>query len=305
MTPAARALVVASCLAAACGGGSSSTGAGGDGGATVGGDGGATDRCTRSGQSLTGDVVGGFIVKLDQASTPPQTGIAGKVYAAKTPSTIGWELIEQIAGCGLYKPKVGNCAGACSPSQICDSSSTCITQPSTVDVGTITVRGLGDSEFTMKPIVGTYAAPADVVLGIPPAAEGTPVRFAAAGGTAAPFQLEACAVTPLVFTEMHTLTRGQALSLHWTPPADPASSRMHVHLDISHHAGTKGKIDCEVDDDGAFEIPADMVTKLINLGTGPMPTIDLTRVSVGRASLPSGLVELRVESPVVQSVTTP
>lgn len=91
--------------------------------------------------------------------------------------------------------------------------------------------------------------------------------------------------------------------LSWTPPADGQSSRMEIEVDISHHGGQKGQIDCDVPDTGAFEIPEELVTQLVALGVAGYPTITLTRVSRAAAPEAPGIT-LSVMSTVDRLVDT-
>jgi hypothetical protein len=52
-----------------------------------------------------------------------------------------------------------------------------------------------------------------------------------------------------------------------------------IILEISHHGGYKGEIDCDVADTGSFDIPAPLVTALVGLGRAGYPTVQLTRAA--------------------------
>jgi hypothetical protein len=73
----------------------------------------------------------------------------------------------------------------------------------------------------------------------------------------------------------------QAVHLTWEAAAEGATSRIRIKLDVSHHGGSKGEIDCEVPDNGAFDIPEPLVTELLGLGLAGFPTINLNRIAVG------------------------
>ena len=78
-----------------------------------------------------------------------------------------------------------------------------------------------------------------------------------------------------------TLEKDKPLTLTWTAKGASADSTIHVHLDISHHGGTKGQIECDTADSGSLTIGASLVTQLVNLGVAGFPTVRLTRSSVG------------------------
>jgi hypothetical protein len=96
---------------------------------------------------------------------------------------------------------------------------------------------------------------------------------------------------------------GQPTALTWVPPGQAGISRVQIVLEISHHGGYKGEIDCDVPDTGSFEIPATLVTALVNLGRAGYPTVGVTRHSTVAASAMPG-VKLRVLSYVERPVDT-
>ena len=122
--------------------------------------------------------------------------------------------------------------------------------------------------------------------------------------TVSPFWVKGTGIAPLELPDgaSYELAPDRPLSLTWTPPGKPNISRVQVKLDISHHGGTKGKIECDVDDDGSFEIPAAMVTELLSLGIAGFPTVALTRSSVGSTIIPEGRVDLEVYSYVERAI---
>ena len=93
-----------------------------------------------------------------------------------------------------------------------------------------------------------------------------------------------------------------AVQLAWAPPGQAGISTVRVTLDISHHGGTKGKIECTAEDTGSLELPASLVTQLLDLGVAGFPSIVATRESVGpRRSRPAGSIlssRRRFERPV-------
>jgi len=78
-----------------------------------------------------------------------------------------------------------------------------------------------------------------------------------------------------------------------------------VKLDISHHGGSKGMIECDTDDDGALDIPSELVTSLLDLGAAGYPTIIVTRHSDGSTRIAPGFVHLSAASSVEKAVGVP
>jgi len=76
-----------------------------------------------------------------------------------------------------------------------------------------------------------------------------------------------------------------------------------VKLDVSHHGGSKGEIDCDVADTGELEVAASLVTELLGLGLAGFPTINLNRVAEG-ADAANPNVTLVLSSDVTRAVDT-
>jgi hypothetical protein len=253
-------------------------------------------------------LVGGFTVSLVEPvalsgtlpATPGYTAILGKFYDAPLPEAIVWETASSAEGCRLLTPRIPFCDPSCT-SAVCVEDNTCQPNPSPRTVGTVTVAGIrtesGDTTFTMDPVANSYQPAADVKLPSPAFSEGASLGFSASGGT--PFALEAPGIAPLELAQAdHLLTSGEPLALGWAPPASPGSSRIHVILDISHHGGTNGKVECDVDDDGAFTLPVALTAELLSLGYAGYPSIVVARSSTGSAPATVGRVTLRVSSTV-------
>jgi hypothetical protein len=269
--------------------------------------------------AATGDpkvLVGTFQVRLaapteargTTAATPGSTSVVGKVYDAAALSEIVWEEAAKDGDCKLATPRVPFCSTPCGGSAACVENEVCKPYPIAHSAGPVVVKGVqsadGASAFTMSPVVNNYQPPAGVTLLYPPFAEGGEVRIDAGGDYYAAFGITAKAIAPLVLTSTDVpLSADKALALTWTPPAQAGSSTIRVKLDISHHGGTRGKIECESADDGALEVSATLVGKLLALGVAGFPTVILTRESKGSATIAPGRVELLVSSEVEHAVT--
>jgi hypothetical protein len=171
----------------------------------------------------------------------------------------------------------------------------------------VTVTGVkttgGDSSFAMTAIANTYQPPSSVSLAYPPFAEGDAVTFSAAGDYFPAFTLTSTGVAPLALTSASlALSTGKALNLAWQPGA-AGNAKIHVKLDISHHGGSKGQIECDSDDTGSLTITAPLITKLLGLGVAGYPTAIITRQALGSSVISAGRVELDVSSIVEQAVT--
>jgi len=254
--------------------------------------------------------LGGFVVSLVPAvlnaagteTAPAHTSVLGKVYDGPLPATTVWTVIEDAGGCQLSTPAVPSCSPGCGGGAACVEGGRCVAYPVAQSLGRVHVVGLGVAAFDMDAISGSYQPAASVMLPFPPFQEGDVVRMTAPGGALGPISIDSRGITPLVFDQIAAPVVGQPLELTWTPPDRPELGRIELKLDISHHGGAKGKIECNVADTGSFEIPQAQITRLIGLGVAGYPTIVLARVATGKAALPAGVVTLRVLSTVERAV---
>lgn len=272
---------------------------------------------TDSGTGGGGDpgvLVGSFQLQLnepkaasgDTPATPGSTTLFGKLYDGPTPQTLVWETGTEAGACRLLTPRVPFCSTPCGGSAACVEDETCQDYPTAVSAGEVTVSGVattgGETSFAMTPIASNYQPPAGTTLAYPAFAEGDSITLEAAGDMLAGFELQAIGVAQLELTaDELTLDPAVDLQLGWTP-AGTGDAAIAVKLDISHHAGTKGMIECETDDTGSLAIPAALVSELLDLGIAGFPTIIVTRASTGSATTAAGRVDLVVSSQVERAV---
>ncbi|MGK3969308.1 hypothetical protein WMF01_53040 [Sorangium sp. So ce1667] len=235
------------------------------------------------------------------------TSVIGKLYDGPTPSQVVWEVQAEEGSCKLLTPRVPFCNQPCGGSAVCVEDDTCQAYPSAHSAGPVTVTGLNleseEASLVMTPTANNYQPPAGVKLRYPPADEGQPVRFEASGDYFGAFALEARGVSPLeLLSDTIELEPDQAVQLEWTPPGQADISTIHVKLDISHHGGTKGMLECAADDTGALELPASLVTQLLDLGVAGFPTIIVTRRAVGSTTIAPGRIDLVVSSQIERAV---
>ncbi|MFO0573373.1 MAG: hypothetical protein U1A78_05210 [Polyangia bacterium] len=241
--------------------------------------------------------------------SPGYTSVVGKVADGPTPAQLQWTTSSSAGGCVLRKPRVPFCDTPCSGGAVCVEDNKCQSYPSSKSVGTVRATGIkttsGATEFSMDPVAGGYQASG--ALPYPAFAEGAAIQLVAAGGVYSAFTLKTSGIAPLaLLTDPIPVASNQAVKLSWTPPGQAGISTIHVKLDISHHGGTKGMIECDAPDSGALEIPAAMITELLALGTAGFPTIVVTRSATpGSAVIAPGRVDLNVSSAVERAVQIP
>lgn len=259
-------------------------------------------------------LAGTFLISLvapdNTLGTAGYTSLVGKVADGPTPSTLIFTETSSSGACKLKKPRVPFCETACTGGAICVDDNKCQAYPVAKSVGTVRATGIrtaaGETEFTMDPIGGSYQ-PGGASLPYPAFAEGAPLTLTSSGGAYAPFTLTASGIAPLeLLTQQIPVAANQAVSLSWTPPGTAGASQIHVKLDISHHGGTKGMIECDTADSGSLTIAASLITDLVSLGTAGYPTIVVTRSATpGSAVIAPGRVELSVVSAVERAVQVP
>lgn len=269
------------------------------------------DAATTDGGATSDAVLGTFQVHL----VPPTdagagyTSIVGRVQDGPTPEQVIWELALADGACRLVTPRVPFCSTPCGGSAACVADDTCQAYPSPQSVGAVRVTGLrttaGETSFDLTAVANTYQL-AGTTLPFPAFSEGDAIAVATAGSTwSGPFTLAARGIAPLTLAESTVrVATGEAVALRWNAPTQ-TGLRVRVSLDISHHGGTRGKIECAADDTGALTIAAPLITRLVALGVAGFPTIIVSRESVGEAALRAGRVQLSVASTVEVPVEIP
>ncbi len=257
-----------------------------------------------------GILVGSFLLQLAEP-TPPEDGstsLFGKIHDGPSPELIVWELAATEGECSLVTPRVPFCTLSCGNDAACVEDETCAPYPESLEAGDIAVDGVGTMDgatmFTMTPVAENYQPPAGTLLAYPGVVEGAAITLSAAGGAVEAFELDAPGVAPLLLDNDDIMLDPELdLVLGWAPAAEPTASRVHVELDVSHHGGTKGKIECEIDDAGELTIASTLVASLLELGVAGFPSIVVRRESTGWTNVAVGRIDLVVSSHVERIVS--
>jgi hypothetical protein len=253
----------------------------------------ADDTISDAGRTLFG-------VVLVELFPETYTGFLASFFDGPVPPLLASQVRQEQAGCQLLVPRAA-CVPACTGDAVCTGTNTCTPQPKQVDVGTLHVTGLGGMDHDVAPTapnVLTYQIVPS--LPYPSCAEGSEVKISATGFAATSKCISALTVTspaPIA------VTAGQPMRLDWTPPGRAGISRIQIELEISHHGGWRGQIECDVPDSGSFEIPAPLITALVNLGRAGYPTVKVVRTATAAAPTQPG-VKLTVLSRVETEVDT-
>ncbi|HEX3695720.1 MAG TPA: hypothetical protein VH374_10050 [Polyangia bacterium] len=259
-----------------------------------------------------GDPVGAFSVLLNEAldGTPAYVLIVGNVHSGPTPLAVQLTVSDTAGSCQLSKPVAYACGSGCGGTAVCVADGVCQNSPTLEDVGAVTVSGvakaMGDKTVMLTSVNGNYSPTADEEPAYPPFSEGDDVEVDATGGKYAAFSIRAKAIAPLVLpADTVTVQRNQPVSLKWTAAGAAATSKIHVKLEISHHGGLKGQIDCDTTDTGALDISGSLVTELVDLGYSGYPSITVSRSAIGSTTIALGRVDLRVGEDIIRDVQIP
>ncbi len=254
-------------------------------------------------------------VHIDLVDADPKyTKIDGRVNDAASPPLKILNTMTTDGDCRLLIPSYPFCTTACGGAAVCVADETCMPYPTSQDVGTIHVTGVhtaaGANELDLTHTVanGTHIySQGATALAYPGFAEGDPITVAVGGGAfTPPFTMATTAIAPLVITSSApTLERDTPVTVTWTPPAGAVSSRILIKVEISHHGGFKGQVECDTADDGSLTLGGPLLTQLLDLGVAGFPTIEIEREVVSDGLTTAGRVDLTVSSAISQAITIP
>jgi hypothetical protein len=252
-------------------------------------------------------VVGTFTVQMKVDKS--MTSVVGQVADGPVPANIILTETKKEGSCRVETPSSPFCDGGCG-GDVCVSDGKCQAYPTGHAVGAVTLKGVhvqgGGSELTLKETVASYQPPAGTTLAYPSFGVSDTIEVHATGGEYAAFDLEAPGVDPIALkTEDFALDPTKPFQLDWDAAADPKSAQIHVKIDLSHHGGLKGLIECDLDDTGSLTISKELISELIGLGVAGYPSVVLTRSTEDIAQLDHGRVRLEVSALVERYLTTP
>jgi hypothetical protein len=305
-------------LAIACGGSdepngsAGSSGEGGSGGTSAGtggasagmggaGSGGSSGNAAPSGEvCANAERAGSLGLRL----TGGKTVFDGAIADGITPTSVYQEIAAE-GPCQLLGPRNLFCSPDCESGMTCAGENTCTPTPTKESAGTITVTGLeAPLEVTRNGITGGYSK---TILEPYPAFEpGAAIELSAAGDVIAAFTLHGWGIPPLV-TSLTTVnvSKGSGVPLTWdTAGVDAEQTKIFLDFSVNVHGATTGWIECTVPDTGSFEIPATLVSDLIDLGLSGFPRMSMSRRSADSTQLSTGdCVDFEVSSEVQIELT--
>lgn len=227
-----------------------------------------------------------------------RTIFAGAVSDGVAPAAIP-EVVAEEGGCQLLGPRNLFCSESCASGTTCAGDDQCVPTPMKVSAGSVAVSGLA-TELTADPngITGDYSKTLQEPF---PAFEpGAALTLSAAGDVVGAFSLDAYGVAAMT-TElgMVPVSKGSPVTLTWdASPADPSQAAVYVGFTVNAHGAVTGWIECTAPDTGSFDIPATLVSQLIDLGLSGFPRATLGRRSTDTTTTSAGCVDFSVSSEV-------
>jgi hypothetical protein len=261
-------------------------------------DSGAPSTSDADGTSPSQGPVGNFAVVLNPAieDAPHHTSTIGKVHSASNPSETIETVIASDSNCKVYKYSIPGCfEPACTTDEVCVALNVCVARPSLVSVGDVSVDGVGPSALMLTRTNYDYQYPLN--LPYPGVTEGQPVTLTGTGGGYSAFTVSAKGVAPLVLSDSsHLISKNQPLTVNWTPGAASAGAEVTVTLNISKHGGSAGYMQCKTTDSGSLTIAADVLQKLVGLGTAGFPELLVKRTTHGEVAVSTGKISFDVQA---------
>lgn len=259
-------------------------------------------------------LVGDFELKLtpekpptadDPDGTAAVASVLGIFNDAVKPVKIQLVQTDEVGDCRLLEPEVPSCEQNCTAMDaVCTADDVCTPNPKPQNLGSIRLTA-GSASAEVAFVAKNYQLKAGEKLPYPPCAEGEPVEIEVEGGAFEPFEIATRCIAPLEVEGPFAIEPGKPLALTWAAPGDDTVAIMQIRLDISHHGGSKGEIHCDVPDSGAFDIPAQLIDKLLDLGVAGFPTVELTRAAIGKPSGEPSKVTLSMTMFAGREVTIP
>ena len=249
--------------------------------------------------------IGGFSAEMVvMEGNSPYSAFTGAVRNGVDPRDV-WSGASNATGCALVTGPSLSCLPACGTPMICAGQNRCIAEPASQDAGTVTITGFGSAKLDVAPIVSPprISYYKSLTNPYPPFSPGAAISLTAAGAAFPAFSLEGRGIEPLMFPGTGiVIAPGQPLLLTWSAPAQPGAARIFIRVNIAFHGGIAARIDCNVDDTGVAQIPADLISMLIDRGTAGFPSVTLIRRTVDSKTIGPGCVDFTVASPVERIV---
>ncbi|MDP2315485.1 MAG: hypothetical protein Q8P41_21485 [Pseudomonadota bacterium] len=212
--------------------------------------------------------------------------VTGSISNGVVPVSVLTQMMES-GDCKIWRRENPFCDPSCDPGYTCDLSGECVTYPTTQDLGVVTVDGLSQP-VSMEAVTPGYTY-FDTSLPNPPWTPGSLLTLDTSGGAYDPVRLYGVAPAALAPVSMDwVINPGQPLAVAWDAPASAVRTELVLNLRIDQHGLTPSSIECVFTDDGAAEVPSDVIEELMGYGVTGFPAGDLTRRTADSSAIGAG-----------------
>lgn len=233
------------------------------------------------------------------------TSVRGAVTSGVVPSGVP-EVLAEEAGCQLLGVPPLFCDPGCGSGQTCGAGGVCITAPTKISAGILSVSGLAQEiSQAANGITGDYSQTfKSPYPGFDPGAQ---ISLQTSGDVAPGFLLHGIGVELMSSPhESFPVESGAPSKILWDAPSVESDDvHVHVSLTVNAHGATTGWIECTGPDTGELSIPGELVSGLVELGLSGFPRVTITRRSVDSVAVDDGCIELAVSSELMVSVEVP
>jgi hypothetical protein len=247
---------------------------------------------------------GGFEVSLKNGA------VQGQVLSGVVPSYVP-EVLGTQGECRLLQGKNLFCDPACGSSEACGEDGTCSPIPLGQDVGTVKVSGArtstGETEIVLMPTASHFYS-TRATLAEPPFDARAPLTLSATGSAFVPaFSLRGEGLEALaVPSDPIVVQAGTPLALRWTAPAGATAAKVEINVQFNlHGSSTAAYIDCDVADDGSFDVPKELIDDLLGRELSGFPTVVVTRKTADSLAVGTGCLDFSVTSQVSRALEVP
>lgn len=235
---------------------------------------------------------GGF----DVVSYPEYGLVSGTVLDGVVPTAV-LTTIGTAGECTLLRRENPYCNPTCGSDQTCDLSGTCVPYPLGLSLGELSMSGL------VEPVVMSPTEPGMLYyytrIANPPYAPGEVAALIGGESTllSEPLALHGVGVEALEGVDTAwVLGVGRGLTVNWRAPVAESRARLQLVLTIDQHGVSPARIECDLEDDGAGEIPGDLLDRLLSMGVTGFPRGTLSRRTADRAEIGDGCLDLLVRN---------
>jgi hypothetical protein len=238
--------------------------------------------------------VGSFRLYLGE----DRTIFSGAVSNGVAPGALS-RVIAAEGSCELLGPPSLLCSTPCGSGMTCAGDDNCVPSPMKVSAGAIGVSGLL-APLDVNPNGITLDYSSTIFDPFPAFETGAAIELSAEGEEVGAFTLNASGVSAMVSPDsVISVASGSGALFTWdASTANPSQANVFISFTVNAHGSVTGWIECTAEDTGSFEIPAGLVTQLIELGLSGFPRARLGRRSTDTAAVEAGCVDLSVSSEV-------